>query len=92
MTIPSLPHRSPLRRTHPVALEAELEEQEAYECDPDGEGEHFTGLRGNKISLALSFGGKENKETMTILKLTDDELETEDSMGKKETLVRLKAK
>lgn len=49
-------------------------------------------LDGNKLSLAIKFGEKENKETMTVLRLTDDELETEDSTGKKDTLVRLKAK
>jgi len=49
-------------------------------------------LNGNKLDLALSFGGEEQKETLTIHKLTDDELATEDSKGKKETLKRVKAK
>ncbi|HJZ56189.1 MAG TPA: TIGR03066 family protein [Gemmataceae bacterium] len=49
-------------------------------------------LDGNKLTMAIKFGDKENKETMTVLKLTDDELETEDSNGKKETLLRVKAK
>jgi uncharacterized protein (TIGR03066 family) len=49
-------------------------------------------LDGAKLTLAIKFGDKENKETMTILKLTDEELETEDSNGKKDTLLRVKAK
>ena len=47
-------------------------------------------VNGNKLELALSFGGKEKTETATIVKLTDDELTTEDGKGKKETLKRKK--
>jgi uncharacterized protein (TIGR03066 family) len=49
-------------------------------------------LDGNKLTLAIKFGEKENKETLTILRLTDEELESEDSKGQKETLIRAKAK
>jgi len=49
-------------------------------------------LNGNKMDLALSFGGQEQKETLTILKLTDEEMSTEDSKGKKETFNRIKDK
>jgi uncharacterized protein (TIGR03066 family) len=49
-------------------------------------------LDGKKLSIALSFGGQEQKETLTILKLTDDELSTEDSKGKKESMKRIKDK
>jgi uncharacterized protein (TIGR03066 family) len=49
-------------------------------------------LDGNKLSMAIKFGEKENKETMTILRLTDEELETEDSNNKRDTLVRVKSK
>ncbi len=49
-------------------------------------------LEGNKMDLALSFGGKEQKETLTILKLTEEEMATEDSKGKKETFKRIKGK
>ncbi len=31
-------------------------------------------LNGNKLDLALAFGGKEKSETLTVLKLTDEEL------------------
>ena len=47
---------------------------------------------GNKLDLTLSIGGKEQKETLTILKLTDEEMATEDSKGKKETFKRIKGK
>ena len=49
-------------------------------------------LTGNKLELAMSFMGQDKTDTATVLKLTDDELVTEDSKGKKETLKRLKAK
>lgn len=49
-------------------------------------------LDGNKLSLAIKFGEKENKETMTIVRLGDEEMETVDSNGKKDTLLRLKGK
>ena len=47
-------------------------------------------LDGNKLSVAINFGGKEQKEEMTVNKLTDDEMETTDSKGKKETMKRVK--
>lgn len=47
---------------------------------------------GNKMEVELSFGGKSEKETLTILKLTDAELVTKDSKGKEDTLKRVKAK
>lgn len=49
-------------------------------------------VEGNKMDLTLSIGGKEQKETLTILKLTDEEMATEDSKGKKETFKRIKDK
>jgi uncharacterized protein (TIGR03066 family) len=49
-------------------------------------------VAGNKLELALSFMGMEKSDTATILKLTDDELTTEDAKGKKETLKKVKAK
>ena len=49
-------------------------------------------INGNKIDLALTFGGQEQKETLTVTKLTDDEMSTEDSKGKKESLKRVKDK
>lgn len=49
-------------------------------------------LDGNKLTVAAKKGGKEDTETMTVLKLTDAELVTKDSRGKEETLTRIKAK
>ena len=45
---------------------------------------------GNKIEVAMSFNGKEAKETHTVTKLTDDELVSKDEKGKDETLKRIK--
>lgn len=47
---------------------------------------------GNKIDISLAFGGKDIKETLTVLKLTDDEAVTKDSKGKEETMKKVKAK
>lgn len=61
--------------------------------DLGGKSEKIEGtykVDGNKIEVALSFGGKEQKETLTVKKLTDDELMTTDSKGKDETLKRKK--
>lgn len=45
---------------------------------------------GNKMEVELAFGGKSEKETLTILKLTDTELVTKDSKGKEDSLKRAK--
>ncbi len=63
--------------------------------DLAGQSEKIEGtykLEGNKLSVGLKFGGKEKLETMTITKLTDDELETIDSKMSKELLLRVKTK
>lgn len=49
-------------------------------------------LDGNKLEVELAFGGKSDKEILTVLKLTDTELVTKDSKGKEDTLKRVKAK
>ena len=61
--------------------------------DEGGKTEKIEGtykLDGNKLDVVISFGGKEQKETLTIKKLTDDELVTTDSKGKEETLKKKK--
>lgn len=50
-------------------------------------------LEGNKISVAVKFGDKEEKMTRTISKLTDTELVSkDDATGKEDTLTRIKEK
>ena len=49
-------------------------------------------LDGNKLTLAMKFMDNDIKETVTLTKLTDEEMEGEDSKGKKETFKRIKAK
>lgn len=60
--------------------------------DSDGKGLKYDGtykLDGNRLEIAIMIE-KEQKETLTIKKLTDDELVTTDSKGKDETLKRKK--
>jgi uncharacterized protein (TIGR03066 family) len=47
-------------------------------------------LEADKLAVTLKVGDKEAKDTLTVKKLTDDELVTEDSKGKVETLRRKK--
>lgn len=44
----------------------------------------------DKLNVHLSFGSEEIAETLTVKKLTADELQTEDSKGKTESLKRKK--
>lgn len=46
-------------------------------------------LDGNKLVVALKFGDKEHKETLTVLTVGDDELIIKDSKGKKEKYQRV---
>ncbi|MCE9563267.1 MAG: TIGR03066 family protein [Planctomycetes bacterium] len=49
-------------------------------------------LDGNKLELMSTDVGKEKKETLTIVKFTDDVLVTKDSRGKEDTFNRIKPK
>lgn len=49
-------------------------------------------LDGNKLELALSLAGKEQKDTVTITKLTDDEMVGVDTKGKEEKFKKIKPK
>ena len=60
-----------------------------------GKGEPLKGtykLDGNKLEVTIKLGDETIKETMTISKLTDDELVGKDSKGKEETMKRIKPK
>jgi uncharacterized protein (TIGR03066 family) len=61
--------------------------------DGDGKSQKFDGtykLDGNRLEIAIVILEKEQKETLTVKKLTDEELVTTDSKGKEETLKRKK--
>src|SRR6185503_7444616 len=78
-----------------VVIEFAKDGKLSISADADGKDIKIPGtykLESNKLTLALAFGGQEQKETLTVLKLTDEELSTEDSKGKKETLKRVKDK
>ena len=49
-------------------------------------------LEGDKLSFVLKFMEVEIKETVTITKLTDDEMEGKDKDGKVESFKKVKAK
>lgn len=49
-------------------------------------------LDGEKLVVTLKVGEKEVSETLTILSLTDDELEMKDSKGKKDKMERVEDK
>jgi uncharacterized protein (TIGR03066 family) len=49
-------------------------------------------LEGDKLEMALKMEGKEQKETITVTKLTDDEFVGKDTKGKEEKLKKIKAK
>lgn len=48
-------------------------------------------IRGNKIDITLKVGGKEEKKSITINRLTDSELEIVDENGKREVSRKLRA-
>jgi uncharacterized protein (TIGR03066 family) len=47
-------------------------------------------LDGDKLDVSMKFGGEEKKETLTVKKLTADELETTDSKGKTDAFTKVK--
>jgi uncharacterized protein (TIGR03066 family) len=49
-------------------------------------------LDGDKLEVTMKFGGEEKKETLTVKKLTDTELETTDSKGKTDSFTRVEEK
>jgi uncharacterized protein (TIGR03066 family) len=49
-------------------------------------------LDDNKLTMALKMDGKEQRETITISALTDDEFVGKDEKGKEERLRKIKAK
>lgn len=49
-------------------------------------------LTGNKLKVKLTLGKMDVDQEVAVLRLTDEELETEDAKGKKETLTRVLAK
>jgi len=59
----------------------------------DGKTTAYTGtykVSGNKMSIAIKIKGEEVKQEVTVLRLTDGELETEDAKGKKDVLRRMR--
>jgi uncharacterized protein (TIGR03066 family) len=49
-------------------------------------------LSGDRLEMALKMDGKEQKETITVTRLTDDELVGKDEKGKEERMRKIKGK
>ncbi|HSQ57794.1 MAG TPA: TIGR03066 family protein [Gemmata sp.] len=49
-------------------------------------------LTGNTLEMALKIDGKEQKETVTVTRLTNDEFVGKDKSGKEEKMKKIKAK
>src|SRR5438046_2135533 len=84
---------TPAEKKEKVNIEDTKDNKLRLAVDVAGKVEKLEGtykLDANKLTVAINFGGKEQKEEMTVNKLTDDELETTDSKGKKETLKKVK--
>lgn len=71
----------------PVTVEFADKGKLTLSIDIGGKTEKIEGtykLDGDKLEMVMSFGGKEQKETVTVTKLTDDEMVGKDSKGKEE--------
>ena len=76
-----------------VTLEFTKDGKLLLSVDAGGKSQKLEGtykLDGNKLTVVLKFMDQEMKEEVTVSKLTDDEMETTDSKGKKETMKRVK--
>lgn len=79
----------------PIVIEFTDKGKMSLSIDIGGKSEKIEGtykLDGNKLEMVMSFGGKEQKETVTITKLTDDEMVGKDSKDKEEKFKKVKAK
>ncbi|MBA4190037.1 MAG: TIGR03066 family protein [Planctomycetaceae bacterium] len=86
---------APVDDKAPVTIEFTDKGKLTLSIDIGGKSEKIEGtykLEGDKLEMVMSFGGKEQKETVTISKLTDEEMVGKDSKGKEEKFKRLKAK
>ena len=52
----------------------------------------LTNWRGTSSTFEVAYTGETTKETVTLLKLTDDEMESRDKEGKIDTYKRMKSK
>lgn len=67
----------------------------AITIDIGGKSEKIEGsykVDGDKLEMAMSIGGQEKKETVTLTKLTDEEMVGKNKDGKEEKFKRVKPK
>ena len=85
----------PAEEKVPVTVEFMDKGKMSLTIDLGGKSEKIEGtykLDGNKLEMVMSFGGKEMKETVTISKLTDEEMVGKDTKGKEEKFKKVTAK
>lgn len=78
-----------------MTLEFKKEGKLAFAVDFMGKTETIDGtykLDGDKLEVVIKFLGEEKKDTLTIKKLSETELETTDSKGKTDTFTKVKDK
>ncbi len=86
---------APVDDKAPVTIEFTDKGKLTLSIDLGGKAEKIEGtykLEGDKLQMVMTFGGKEMTETVTISKLTDEEMVGKDSKGKEEKFKRIKAK
>ncbi|VTT97172.1 unnamed protein product [Gemmataceae bacterium] len=84
---------SPADEKAPVVVEFTDKGKMTLTIDIGGKSEKVEGtykLDGDKLEMVMSFGGKEMKETVTISKLTAEEMVGKDSKGKEEKFKKIK--
>ncbi|WP_439630442.1 TIGR03066 family protein [Gemmata sp.] len=84
---------SPTDEKAPVVVEFTDKGKMSLTIEVGGKSEKIEGtykLDGDKLEMVMAFGGKEMKETVTISKLTDEEMVGKDSKGKEEKFKKLK--
>ena len=82
----------PKEKKESVTIEFTKDGKLILSVDAGGKTQKLEGsykLDGNKLTVTVKFMDQEMKEEVTINSLTDDELTTTDSKGKKETMKRV---
>jgi uncharacterized protein (TIGR03066 family) len=85
----------PAEEKVPIVIEFTDKGKLTLTIDLAGKSEKIEGtykLDGDKLEMVMSFGGKEQKESVTITKLTDEEMVGKNSQGKEEKFKRVTVK
>lgn len=83
----------PAEKKDNVTIEFGKDNKLTIQVEIGGKSEKMEGtykLDGNKLSVKLKFMDQDQTDEVTVNKLTDEELETTDKNGKKESLKKVK--